>query len=196
MLAITFQPVGYGQTSINITTCDLLGASDLGNGWTPGTDPYEGIPEFTKYDRWCDVNNDGVVDEIDAIEFASCLGSTNGTSAYGNGACDFNNDGVVDVIDASILALDFGKSDGANVTNTVFLFNDTVEQNGKVYTTIPGDINGDGIVDIYDAILLSAAFNTTSSSPNWNPNADLNGDGIVDIYDAIIQSANFGQHYP
>jgi hypothetical protein len=62
------------------------------------------------------------------------------------------------------------------------------------YTPIPGDINGDGTVDIYDAILLSAAFNSMPGSKNWNPYADVNGDGIVDIYDAIILSAYFGQN--
>jgi hypothetical protein len=61
------------------------------------------------------------------------------------------------------------------------------------YTPIPGDIDGSGVVDIYDAILLSAAFNSQPGSPNWNPNADINGDGIVDIYDAIILSSHFGQ---
>ena len=63
---------------------------------------------------------------------------------------------------------------------------------GTVYVSIPGDINADGTVDIYDAILLAAAFNSSPGSSNWNPNADINGDGIVDIYDAIILAAYFG----
>jgi len=76
-----------------------------------------------------------------------------------------------------------------NTTNNSFT-------GGIVTVTIPGDINGDGTVDIYDAILESIAFGSSPSSPNWNPNADINGDGIVDIYDAIILSAYFNQHYP
>jgi hypothetical protein len=67
---------------------------------------------------------------------------------------------------------------------------------GTVYVGIPGDLNGDGTVDIYDAIILAGAFNSSPSSTNWNANADINGDGTVDIYDAIILSAHFGQHYP
>jgi hypothetical protein len=55
------------------------------------------------------------------------------------------------------------------------------------------DINGDGIVDIYDAILLAKAFDSVSGQPNWNPYADINGDNIVDIYDAIILASNFGK---
>jgi len=67
---------------------------------------------------------------------------------------------------------------------------------GTIYVGIPGDINGDGTVDIYDAIILAGAFNSSPGSPKWNPNADINGDGTVDIYDAIILSGHFNQHYP
>jgi nitroreductase len=58
---------------------------------------------------------------------------------------------------------------------------------------VRGDINDDGIVDIYDAIILSNAFDSTPSSPKWNPKADINSDGFVDIYDAIILASNFGR---
>jgi hypothetical protein len=63
-----------------------------------------------------------------------------------------------------------------------------------VWPRIPGDINGDGTVDIFDAILLASAFGTTTSSPNWNPNCDLAGTGgPIDIYDALMLAAHFGQ---
>jgi PKD repeat protein len=70
-------------------------------------------------------------------------------------------------------------------------------------TKLIGDINGDGVVDIFDAVLLAKAFNSHGpnhdyagepASPNWNPNADLNGDGVVDIFDAVIFAAHFGNH--
>jgi len=73
---------------------------------------------------------------------------------------------------------------------------------GIVMVKIPGDINGDGTVDIYDALLAAAAFGSHGpnyayagqpASPNWNPAADLNGDNIIDIYDVIILAAHFGQ---
>jgi hypothetical protein len=59
--------------------------------------------------------------------------------------------------------------------------------------TIPGDINGDGVVDILDAIKLSLAFGLTLTSPRWNPYADLNSDGVVNILDAIILANHFGK---
>ena len=55
------------------------------------------------------------------------------------------------------------------------------------------DLNDDGIVDIYDAIILANAFGSEPSYPNWNVNADINADNIVDIYDAIILATHFGE---
>jgi hypothetical protein len=66
----------------------------------------------------------------------------------------------------------------------------------KVSVTIPGDVNGDYTVDIYDAILLAGCFSSHPSSPHWNPNTDINGDNIVDLYDAIILAGHYNQHYP
>jgi hypothetical protein len=63
-----------------------------------------------------------------------------------------------------------------------------------VYVGITGDINGDGIVDIFDAVILSKAAGSTPSNSNWNPDADLNNDGIVDIFDAVILATHAGEH--
>jgi hypothetical protein len=78
---------------------------------------------------------------------------------------------------------------------TIDSTNSTVTS-GVVTVTIPGDINGDGTVDIYDAIALASAYNSSPGSPNWNPNADILGDGIVDIYDAIALASHYGQSIP
>ena len=67
---------------------------------------------------------------------------------------------------------------------------------GNVRVTIPGDANGDGMVDIFDAIILSGAFSSTPFGAKWNPSADINGDSVIDIYDAIILATHFTQHYP
>jgi hypothetical protein len=56
-----------------------------------------------------------------------------------------------------------------------------------------GDINHDGSVNIFDAILLSNSFNSVPGNPKWNPNADLNVDSSVDIYDAILLATHFNE---
>jgi hypothetical protein len=74
-------------------------------------------------------------------------------------------------------------------TNTV----DNTFIDGVIYVGIPGDINADGIVDIYDAIALAGTYNSQLYDSNWNANADINSDANVDIYDAIILAGNYGK---
>jgi uncharacterized protein (DUF2141 family) len=56
--------------------------------------------------------------------------------------------------------------------------------------TIPGDINGDGIVDVTDLGILGANW-LLSGSHMQNPNADINGDGVVDINDLGVMGQNW-----
>jgi hypothetical protein len=84
---------------------------------------------------------------------------------------------------------------------TVHVSSSYLGQNASAFLTfelrsIPGDVNGDGVVNQSDAIALADSFLLTSSNPAWNPNADLNGDNAVNILDAIILADYFLQHYP
>jgi hypothetical protein len=92
---------------------------------------------------------------------------------------------------------------GTNITYTISAQDKagntiTSEQLGYVlsYYVVPevqGDINSDGTVDIYDAILLANAYGSGPGSPNWNAAADINGDNVIDIYDALILAGNYGK---
>jgi hypothetical protein len=62
--------------------------------------------------------------------------------------------------------------------------------------TLSGDVTGNGLIDIYDAIQLANAFGTSTTSRGYNPDADTNADGYVDVYDAIILADNFNLHVP
>lgn len=59
----------------------------------------------------------------------------------------------------------------------------------------PGDVNGDGIVDILDATFLAGHFGSQWGDDEWDSRADLNADGAINILDAIILSGNFGNEY-
>ena len=64
---------------------------------------------------------------------------------------------------------------------------------GTVTVANKGDINADGIVDIFDIAKVALAFSSTSNDPNWNPVADINGDEIVDIFDIVVVALHFGE---
>ncbi|MFQ5999161.1 MAG: dockerin type I domain-containing protein [Candidatus Bathyarchaeia archaeon] len=61
-----------------------------------------------------------------------------------------------------------------------------------ILVRIPGDVNGDGIVDIVDVVIAALAFGSTPSDPRWDVRADLNGDNLIDIHDLVIIGINFG----
>jgi len=61
---------------------------------------------------------------------------------------------------------------------------------------IVGDVNGDGIVDVFDLIKVAIAFGSKPSDPNWNPNADLNNDNLIDVFDLIKVAIHFGEKAP
>ena len=57
-------------------------------------------------------------------------------------------------------------------------------EDGIVMVTIPGDVNGDRIVDIFDIVYISVGYNA---------NTDINCDGKVNIDDIDIASAHWGE---
>jgi hypothetical protein len=50
-------------------------------------------------------------------------------------------------------------------------------------SALPGDINGDGVVDEDDLVLFCAAIGAAQGEPNYDADADLNGDNVIDELD-------------
>jgi hypothetical protein len=63
----------------------------------------------------------------------------------------------------------------------------------NVMVTVIGDINGDGMVNVLDAVTIAQAWDAASSDPQWNILADINHDGHVDILDASRISLHWGE---
>jgi len=91
---------------------------------------------------------------------------------------------------------------------------DNTLTDGWIMVTILGDVNGDREVDVYDKVIVGAAFGATYNATDgmyWHqppdytgpcpycphtPNADINNDGVVDIYDKVIVGYHFGETDP
>ena len=67
---------------------------------------------------------------------------------------------------------------------------------GWVFVAMPGDVNGDGVVDIFDCVTIALAYDSTPNDPNWSPNADITNDNLIDIFDLVIVALHFGETNP
>ena len=71
---------------------------------------------------------------------------------------------------------------------------DQPDGNHDIYyrTSLVGDLNEDGIVNIEDLTTIAWSFGTFSGDEKWNPNADINKDNRTDIVDLNLVARNYG----
>jgi hypothetical protein len=67
---------------------------------------------------------------------------------------------------------------------------------GNAVVSIPGDVDGNGIVNVGDVISILLAFGSTLGQSRYVPNCDIDGNGRIDMGDVMIALYNFGKHYP
>jgi hypothetical protein len=60
-------------------------------------------------------------------------------------------------------------------------------------TSLVGDVNEDGVVDIIDLSIVGMAYGTFEGQPGYDPDADINVDGLVDMRDLALVTKNFGE---
>jgi hypothetical protein len=57
---------------------------------------------------------------------------------------------------------------------------------------VPGDVDGDGLVDVLDLLWLVDSFGTCVGDTGFIPACDFNRDGCVDVGDLLTIVVNFG----
>jgi hypothetical protein len=67
----------------------------------------------------------------------------------------------------------------------------TAVDNAQIKVILLGDIYNDNLINMRDISAAILVFNTTPSSPNWNPVADVNNDGTVNMRDISILVQTF-----
>jgi len=111
-----------------------------------------------------------------------CISNEEGI--YGRGITDENG---VAIFEINHLALDtkpFVSQDASLVVKA----HDYIpyEATITVESDITGDVNGDGLVNMVDLLLLLVAWGESPGDP-----ADLNGDGVVNVQDLLILLSNW-----
>jgi hypothetical protein len=81
----------------------------------------------------------------------------------------------------------------ASVVSGESYLTDNTRNDGTVQVKLLGDINNNGIVDVFDTFALGKAFGSTPGQPNWNEEADLNGDNVVNTSDLSGLVNSFGR---
>jgi hypothetical protein len=56
---------------------------------------------------------------------------------------------------------------------------------------VPGDINGDRLVDINDLSFIGGHFGKKNTHPQWNVTADVVANNEIDIYDVVFVASRF-----
>jgi hypothetical protein len=74
--------------------------------------------------------------------------------------------------------------------------NATASLTVTIVDRFPGDLNGDGTVNVNDLTLVVAHFGRTQTDRSFDGRADANADGLVNVDDLTEVTAHFGEVHP
>ena len=198
---IAISDSGVAQTFAAVDALLDWNAGELGldpnvvnPGANPPSDPYgplwcfSGFPPnapFGQYSGWgalgaplpADPAPDGTL--LTTIRFTALSAATASTIDLINVDAD-PADGTTAVWSSTV--------PGVTVTGTTSGV--TIEIRGAA--ECPGDINGDGVVNLEDLQLLLAAYGASTGEANWNAAADIVEDGTINLQDLQALLAEYG----
>jgi hypothetical protein len=66
---------------------------------------------------------------------------------------------------------------------------------GQVKVTLPGDVDGDQDVDIFDIVKMGGVYGVSTPDPRYSSLCDIDNDGDIDIFDIVIAAGNYGKSW-
>lgn len=148
---------------------------------------------YTMVDIYVEVMNEGVFSETSSV------------TAYYNSAVLGNQTVTLAPNSDTILAFSWSTTEvsygyytlsanASQVPGEIDLTNNSFTNDSHpVLVTVPGDVNGDGSVDVFDLSRMGKAYGATPDTPNWDEPCDINGDLIVDGFDLSITGKNYSK---
>ncbi len=104
-------------------------------------------------------------------------------TAGGTGGAIFNNDSPA----TSVTGVSFCENEPNDISGA---YNNGGGNSFDDVCAMPGDLNGDGVVDVSDLLILLGAWGDCPDSGSCPE--DINGDGTVDVSDLLILLGNWG----
>jgi hypothetical protein len=130
----------------------------------------------------------GEVSEVSCTLLAATGASGSGDLAYLTfEAVNASEYGITDITVASTVIL------GSGASHTVM---PRFVAGGQVTVTLPGDVDGNRLVNIFDIVKMAGVYGKKYPNPLYNPNCDLDGDGDIDIFDIVTAAGNYGKSLP
>jgi hypothetical protein len=84
------------------------------------------------------------------------------------------------------------KAEASVVAGELYTEDNTITHKA-VRVKLLGDVNDNGIVNVFDLFALGKAFGSAPGSSNWNEETDMNGDNAINIIDLSALCQNFGK---
>jgi parallel beta-helix repeat protein len=63
---------------------------------------------------------------------------------------------------------------------------------GMIKITVPGDVDGDRDIDIYDIVTIASIYGSKLGESSFKLNADIDSDNRISIYDVVIAASRYG----
>jgi hypothetical protein len=82
------------------------------------------------------------------------------------------------------------------VSNETDTSDNTLKAPAQIEVTIPGDVDGNHVVNILDVVKITSIYASMQGDPKFNPNCDIDDDGKITILDVVACTSHYGQKWP